>query len=228
MSLLLGKAFNFERTSIDSDGFCPVCGGGSDSSCSSHSTHATLVNRVSQCNCDLRQRKRGTVYDKPDMNPTVTPSLDELEELGLPPVEPTSSRFYRHSADLFSDQALDEALSPIEFPLQARISEPAICKLRSAPPQELEATMETYGRSLMYYYLALEMRELSDRLLSHMDISKDDIFGDGTWLSDASNRQQLDDEQREHVERAMANFDNIYRNEWRILVEKLFKARGHC
>jgi hypothetical protein len=132
--------------------------------------------------------------------------LDELDELGLsrmdhvlypqPPEVPSLGEGIFPNVD-----------SPLDLPSQARVSRSAVRRLCAMSPASLEAITATYGRSLLYYYLALEMREISDRLLSHMAHRRDAIFGEGSWLVNPSNRLYLDDDKREHVERALAEFD---------------------
>ncbi|KAH6916217.1 hypothetical protein BKA70DRAFT_1419131 [Coprinopsis sp. MPI-PUGE-AT-0042] len=139
-----------------------------------------------------------------------------LPVVGEPPVFWPS----QGSSSSSSSQDVEGVLSLLS---KAQASKSMICQIHGMPPAEVEALMQRYGTSLMVYHLTLEMNEISYHLLSHLDHEKDAVFGEGVWV--LQNLHKLEDGQRESAERAMRDFDNIYLQEWRSTIDKLFLSR---
>ncbi|KAH6899583.1 hypothetical protein BKA70DRAFT_1437387 [Coprinopsis sp. MPI-PUGE-AT-0042] len=147
--------------------------------------------------------------------------VSPLDGLNLPVVgEPPIFWSSQGSSSSSNSQDAEGVLSLLS---KAQASKSMICQIHGMPPAEVEVLMQCYGTSLMVYHLALEMNEISYHLLSHLDHEKDAVFGEGVWV--LRNLHKLEDGQCESAERAMQDFDNVYFQEWRSMINKLFLSR---
>ncbi|KAH6890908.1 hypothetical protein BKA70DRAFT_1441557 [Coprinopsis sp. MPI-PUGE-AT-0042] len=98
-------------------------------------------------------------------------------------------------------------------------SSPQAEKLLAKSPAEIRKIMEQQGLSVMTLHTALELRVVAGLVLSEMSSSRDELFGDGLWITE--HLSDLNEEQRSAAVRATCEWDQVYAHEQPRIISKL-------
>ncbi|KAH6885166.1 hypothetical protein BKA70DRAFT_1237207 [Coprinopsis sp. MPI-PUGE-AT-0042] len=106
-------------------------------------------------------------------------------------------------------------------------------QLPAKTAQEIGTIMEQQGSAIMTYHAALELHSITEQVLSHMALDRNELFGDGLWI--ATHLDQLSESQRSAAVDAMDDWEPFYARERPGIMKKLvalvepriLEERGH-